>query len=183
MPFIELEDGSEILLDVSDIPEPPASTFTDNPYEANTTQFKRWRATAKARYAKAHYKATVDAKNEEHFLSLVGDAKSLLQDSSAWESYKSCRGLDEYRRPVGRPKLSEKEKLNRPPKAKRSDAMRSLLLENGVTVSEDGSLHSKDGFYIGWKFQINGRIKFMGDEEFNVEPYTLSAHQFISEYC
>ena len=172
MPFIELEDGTEILLDVSDIPEPPAATFTDNPYEANTTQFKRWRALARARYAKAMYKATVDAKNQEHFLSMVGDAKSLLEDPSSWENYKSCRGLDEPKRPVGRPKLLDSEKVNTPPKAKRSDQMRALLEENGFTV-EDGKVY--DNLGSSWIFLKNGKVELKNGSR-------ISAHQFIQDF-
>ena len=171
MPFIELQDGTEILLDVSDIPEPPASTFTDNPYEANTTQFKRWRATAKARYTKAMYRARVDAKNEEHFLSLVGDAKSLLQDPSAWESYKSCRGLDECKRPVGRPKLLESEKAHCTPRQKRSDQMMKLLEENSFMV-EDNMVLDSYGEEVA-TFLVNGRLFMEGE--------TISVHAFLQQ--
>ena len=171
--FFELENGEELFLTPKDIPEPPASTFTDNPYEAGSARFKRWRIAAKARYTKAMYKATVDAKNKEHFLSLVGSAKSLLQDSSSWDNYKSCRGMEEYKRPVGRPKLTDDEKIQRKLIPKRSDAMRALLLKNGIAVSEDGSLHSKDGLFFDWKFQINGRVRFE-----NEDP--ISVHSFLS---
>ena len=171
MPFIELEDGSEILLDVSDIPEPPASTFTDNPHEANTTRFKRWRALAKARYAKACYKATVDAKNEKHFLSIVGDAKAVLQDSSSWDNYKSCRGLEEYKRPVGRPKLTAEEKVQRNPRVKRSDQMRVLLLEHGVVIDAVGAVSGYDNF----QFLPNGKIQTDAGDR-------ISTHQFIQDY-
>jgi len=61
------------------------------------TRFKRWRALAKARYVKAMYKSAVDAKNAADFLAKVGSAEAILQDPTAWDNYKSCRGIDEYR--------------------------------------------------------------------------------------
>ena len=61
--------------------------------------------------------------------------------------------------------------------------MKTLLAEKDITVSLEGKLLVNGKPYEGWTFQPNGRIKFMGDEEFNIEPYTLSTHQFISDYC
>jgi len=69
------------------------------------------------------------------------------------------------------------------PRIKRSDKMKTLLAEKDITVSLEGKLLVNGKPYEGWMFQPNGRIKFMGDEKFNIEPYTISTHQFISDYC
>lgn len=170
--FRELEDGTEILLEIDDIPPAPAAIFADNPYLKEDPMFIRWRVTAIARYAKAQYKAVANAKNEEHFLAMVGDAKALLQDPSAWESYLSCRGLDEPKRPVGRPKLTEEKKVQRSPKIKRRDEMQVLLEENGFTI-EDGFVYDNRG--SRWKFLINGKVE---TEHGN----RMSAHQLIEDH-
>ena len=59
------------------------------------------------------------------------------------------------------------------PKVKRSDQMKQLLEESGIAVEEGGSLHSKDGLYVGWKFQINGRVRFEDEDP-------ISIHRFLT---
>ncbi len=172
--FFELEHGEELFLTPDMIPEPHPSIFTDNPHETGSNRFKRWRIAAKARYSKAWYKAQVEAKNEEHFLLMVGEAKDLLVDPAAWENYKSCRGIEETKRPVGRPRLSDVEKLNRPPRSKRSDKMKLLLEGHGIVVQGDGSVSGE--IYEGWSFTPNGKLKFED------EP-TISTHTFLMDYC
>ncbi len=169
--FFELESGEELFLTPDMIPEPPAIVFTDNPYEAGSDRFKRWRIATKARYSKAWYKATVEAKNTADFLALVGSAEAILQDPSAWASYKSCRGLEEYKRPVGRPKLSDAEKVKRAPTAKRSDAMKLLLHEKGVAVYDDRIIEGYEEF----EFLKNGRLR-------TPENDIISVFQFIHDY-
>jgi hypothetical protein len=171
MPFLELESGEELLLEVDDIPEPPASVFTDNPYEYESIRFKRWRNLAKARYAKAKYRAAVNAQNQEDFIKIIGSAEDLLKDPSSWNSYKVERDMGEYKRPVGRPKLSDAEKVKREPRKKRSDKMRALLLEHGIVVADDGGVVD----YVGWLFQPNGRVKFKDDD-------AISVHAFLKDY-
>ncbi len=171
--FFELENGEELFLTPDMIPEPPASTFTDNPHEQGSDRFKRWRIAAKARYSKAWYRATVDAKNTADFLAKVGSAEAILQDPSAWDNYKSCRGMNEYKRPVGRPKLEESEKVNRPPRKKRSDAMRALLEENGYRVLDTVVLDARSN-KLG-EFLLNGRIR-------TPEKDVISVFQFIHDY-
>ena len=185
MPFYTLQSGEEILLDVTDIPEPPEQIFKDNPYLCDDQNFKQWRSAQKARYTKACYKAIREAKDSNDFINRIGDARSLLKDPCAWEEYLSYRGLDKPKRKPGRPKLPNHLKKQNPRIKKRSDQMKVLLFEIGIEVSTEGKLliNGNSEPYEGWIFQLNGRIKFMGDEEFNVEPYTISIHQFISEYC
>jgi len=171
--FFELENGEELFLTPSDIPEPPASTFTDNPYEQGSDRFKRWRIAAKARYSKAWYKAAVDAKNTADFLAKVGSAEAILQDPSAWASYKSCRGLEEYKRPVGRPKLEESEKVNRPPRKKRSDLMLTLLEENGYRILDDMVLDARSN-ELG-TFMENGKVELKDGNR-------VSTHAFLQSH-
>ena len=171
--FFELESGEELFLTPDMIPEPPASTFTDNPHEQGSDRFKRWRIAAKARYSKAWYKATVDAKNTADFLAKVGSAEAILQDPTAWDNYKSCRGFDEYKRPIGRPRLTEEEKVNRPTKAKRSDAMRSLLEENGYRVLDTVVLDARSN-ELG-TFMENGKVELKDGNR-------VSTHAFLQSH-
>jgi hypothetical protein len=185
MPFYTLQSGEEILLDITDIPEVPEKIFRKNPYLKNDPMFKRWRSAQKARYAKGCYKAIKDAKDSIDFRKRIGDVESFLRDTStSWNEYLSNRGLTELKRPVGRPKLPDHLKKQNP-RIKRSEQMKTLLAQKGITVSPEGNLHLRGDSeaYKGWMFQANGRIKFLGDEEYNIEPYALSAHKFIEEYC
>ena len=145
--------------------------------------FKRWRSAQKARYVKGCYKAIKDAKDNIDFRERIGDVEAFLRDSStSWNEYLSNRGLSQPKRKPGRPKLPDHLKKNNP-SIKRSDKMKTLLAQKGITVSSEGKLLVNGKPYEGWMFQANGRIKFLGDEEYNIEPYSLSAHQFILDYC
>lgn len=73
---------------------------------------------------------------------------------------------------VGRPRLPDHQKKN-PTKVKRSEQMKALLLDHDIVVESDGSLKSKDGHYVGWKFQINGRVKFEDEDP-------ISVHKFLT---
>ena len=185
MPFYTLQSGEEILLDITDIPEPSEKIFRNNPYLRNDPMFKRWRSAQKARYVKGCYKAIRDAKDSIDFRNRIGNVELFLRDTStSWNEYLSNRGLKQPKRKVGRPKLPDHLKKQNP-RIKRSDKMKTLLAQKGITVSSEGNLHLRGNSkaYEGWMFQANGRIKFLGDEEFNIEPYALSAHQFILDYC
>ena len=184
MPFFTLKSGEEILLDLSDIPEPSEHIFRNNPYLKNSPMFKKWRSAQKARYAKACYKAIRESKNKEDYLYNMQDAKLYVEHPYAWNQYLSNRGLDQPKRPVGRPKLPDHLKKHNP-RIKRSDLMKVLLAEKGIEVGFEGELliNGSSEPYEGWLFQVNGRIRFMGNEEFNIEPYSISTHQFILGYC
>lgn len=71
---------------------------------------------------------------------------------------------------LGRPKLPAHLKKN-PTKIKRSNQMRLLLQEHGITANEDSTIVN----YDGWTFCLNGRIKFED------EP-TISTYEFIKLY-
>ncbi len=106
------------------------------------------------------------------------DARTLLSDPSAWESH--CKERDitsKTKKAVGRPRLPDHLKKN-PTKIRRSDQMRQLLSDHGVEINTDSSIDGFDGF----EFMKNGRIKFLGDEDAGIEPYSLSAHQFLQDY-
>jgi len=77
-----------------------------------------------------------------------------------------------HKRKLGRPKLPDHLK-KRPTKVKRSDEMKQLLMENGIEVREDNTLHSATGHYIGWTFQPNGKVKLEGEDP-------ISVHKFLS---
>ena len=74
------------------------------------------------------------------------------------------------KRKPGRPKLPDHLK-KRPTKVKRSDEMKRLLLENGIEVKSDGSVHGRTGHYIGWTFQPNGRVKFEDEDPISIYKF------------
>ena len=103
--------------------------------------------------------------------------RSLTEDWNNWCDSRVNMLGEEYdlRTPkpkVGRPKLPDYLKKN-PTKVKRSTKMKILLSESGIAVHDNGSIHSKNGHYIGWKFQPNGRVRFE-----NEDP--ISVHQFLT---
>ena len=178
MKLFTLKNGQKVPFDISDIPETPESVFDKNPYLREDSTFRQWRVTQIARFHKASLKALAEAEDIDHFIHLIAKAKVSVSDPSSWEFYLSCRGMEQPKRKPGRPK-----KQNH--RIKRSDQMKTILDEKGITVSLEGKLliDGKSEPYEKWIFQPNGRIKFIGDEEFNIEPYTLSTHKFISDYC
>lgn len=95
--------------------------------------------------------------------------EAIADDDELWHD--RCNELHTRRKP-GRPRMKPEDRKNNP-RIKRSDKMKKLLLENGITVDEENNIHNDTGLYIGWKFQINGRVKF--DEE---PP--ISVHKFLS---
>ena len=107
------------------------------------------------------------------FLNEVGTARDMLNEPELWFDY--CEKTGKKRKP-GRPRLPP-ERLKQKP-MKRSEKMQLLLEEHGVTVDEDNSIGGYDGFV----FMVNGRIKFLGDADHGVEPYSMSVHTFIETY-
>ena len=98
-------------------------------------------------------------------------AKELLSDPELWFTY--CREREiGITRPVGRPNLPSHLKKSST-KVKRSDLMKQLLKENGITVDVDGTLLGSNGRYVGWKFQPNGRVRFEDEDP-------ISVHKFLS---
>jgi len=117
------------------------------------------------------------AQRRQEKLNDTGTSKNL---SSKWNNWADSRVemLGEECDPrapkpkVGRPKLPEHLK-KRPTKVKRSDEMKQLLLNNGIEVHEDGSIHNETGHYTGWTFQPNGRVKLEGEDP-------ISVHKFLT---
>ena len=62
-------------------------------------------------------------------------------------------------------------------KPKRSEQMRQLLSDNGFEISDDNAIEGYEGF----TFLANGRVRYV-DPDDKVEPYTISAHEFVSTY-
>ncbi len=175
--FIELQSGEEILLDLSDIPEPPQHLFVNNPYLKDDVRFKRWRSAAKARYTKSCYRAIKIARDRADFIDLVGDAKAVLQDPCTWENYLFERDLEQPKRSVGRPSLPKHMKKEST-KIKRSDLMKKLLLSHGITVKSIG----QDEFlteYPDWEFLPNGRLRYKQESPVSVHKF-LRDHDLIS---
>lgn len=103
--------------------------------------------------------------SEPTLMQLTGDIE---QDNFNWKRYCEER---ELKRPVGRPRLSDEEKVQREPRPKRSDEMRALLLEHRIIVGEDGSIAEYDGF----KFLPNGKIE-------TADKDRISTHAFLKDY-
>ncbi len=168
--FFELENEEELLLTPDMIPAPPKHLMADNPYSHHGKRYRQWKSCAIGRYYKSMYKELVTVKNKEDFLLKVGDARSALTDPNAWENYMEERELD-VKRPVGRPRLPDAEKISRPPRAKRSDKMKVLLEQHGVIVNDDGTIEGYEDF----TFLSNGRIC-------TPEKDVISTIQFIHDY-
>ncbi len=120
-------------------------------------------------------------RSKEKFDS-IESTKSVTDTWSQWCDSKVDMLGEEFdprnpKRKVGRPHLPDHLKKN-PTKIRRSDQMRQLLSDHGVEINTDSSIDGFDGF----EFMKNGRIKFLGDEDAGIEPYSLSAHQFLQDY-
>ena len=120
-----------------------------------------------ARKRKGAIRAALKDKHssEPNLKPLTGNME---QDNFNWQRYCEER---EVKRPVGRPRLSAEEKVNRPPKAKRSDQMRALLEENGFTV-EDGKVY--DNLGGRWIFLKNGKVELKDGNR-------ISTHAFLNQ--
>jgi hypothetical protein len=106
----------------------------------------------------------------ERFVAMVGTAKDMVRDPERWFDY--CEERELKRKP-GRPKLSEEEKVNRPKKPKRSDAMRILLEEEGYRVVDDVVLDAKGNEY--GMFLSNGKIDLKDGSR-------ISTHTFLQNH-
>ncbi len=173
--FFETESGEELLLTPDMFPKPPINLIAKNPHIHHDKRYQRWKSCTIARYYKKLYRAKINEINTNDFLSQVGDAESILVNPHAWKIYMEERELGK-KRPVGRPPLPPELKKKSP--LKRSDEMRKMLTDHGVEIKADSSIEGFDSF----EFMKNGRIKFLGDERAGIEPYTLSAHQFLQDY-
>ena len=106
---------------------------------------------------------------------MVGSAKNLLKDPTAWEHYKFERDLGEYKRLAGRPRMKPEERKSPKGKIKRSDQMKKLLSDHSIIVNRDNTLEPVSA-YTGWVFLPNGRIRFEDEA-------SISAHSFLRDYC
>ncbi len=167
MPYI----SDNLILDKDDFPQPPQRFFQSNPYETNHPNFKRWRAAAMARYYRSLYRAKQKARDQEEFLEMVGDARSVLEDPSAWKHYLKERDLDQPKRSPGRPPLNPEDRKK--PLTKRSSEMRLLLEDHGIYIDINSYLSNE---FSEWLFCPNGRLQ-RGDES------TISVFYFLQQYA
>ena len=181
--FVTTYAGEEILIDALDVPTPPESIFRDNPYTKGNKLYKNYRKMQIARYHRATYRAIRISKDIAEFNSHIKDAELHIKDESAWSEHLSNRGIrpNEIKRDPWRPKLADDQKVNNP-RIKRSDKMKKLLSEKGISVNTEGELFLDGNSvpYEGFIFLPNGRIKH---EESNIGSYTISTYQFIEDYC
>ncbi len=89
----------------------------------------------------------------------------------AWQKYCEER---EVKRPVGRPRLPESMKKQNNT-MKRSDKMRAMLADHGITVNKSNTLEPASA-YKGWIFLPNGRVRFEDES-------SISVHSFLRDYC
>ena len=178
MPFYILKDGSEVLIDAVDFPEPSPSLLRTNPYASTDIRYKKYLNLMKARYYKGLYKSAREALDRKDFEERVGDLHDFLRDTdTSWNQYLRERGLptDKPKNPIGRPKMEDHlKKVN--PRVKRSTKMKSLLLEKGISVNTEGELFLEGNSvpYEDTKFLVNGRISINGN--------TISTHKFLETY-
>ncbi len=173
--FFETESGEELLLTPDMFPELPTHLIAKNPYSHHDKRYQQWKSCTIARYYKKLYRAKVNKVNTNDFLAAVGDASDILANPRSWETYMEERELGK-KRSLGRPPMAPGDRKR--PSMKRSDQMRSLLLDNGIKINDDSSIDGFDGF----EFMKNGRIKFLGDECAGIESYSLSAYRFLQDY-
>ncbi|HID94364.1 MAG TPA: hypothetical protein EYP60_09765 [bacterium (Candidatus Stahlbacteria)] len=172
MAFHLLQSGESIDFDTKSFPELPESS---NYHTRENPLYKQYRSAQRARYSKAVHGAIRESIDSSDFTQRIQEAQMLLRDRNAWKEYLSNRGVTQLRPLLGRPKAKGS-------RVKRSDKMKVLLSKHNVEVNEEGKLFLNNKVFEGFLFLPNGRIRFLGNEKFNIEPYTLSAHQFISDY-
>jgi len=94
------------------------------------------------------------------------------QDPNAWRKYCEER---EIKRPIGRPRLRPEDRKSPKGRIKRSDLMRQLLSDHGISVNENNGLEPVSA-YEGWTFLPNGRVCFEDEA-------SISVHAFLRDYC
>ncbi len=112
---------------------------------------------------------------------MLDDPKNVTikQKWDEWCDERVDLGCSDPRKPkrlVGRPKLHPSQKMQ--PKLKRSDQMRRLLQEHGITIESVG----QDEFlieYPDWEFLPNGRLRYRQESPISVHRF-LKDHDLIS---
>ncbi len=126
---------------------------------------KAWSST-KSR--KALTEAIMERNSGVHIPSL----DEVRQNPKLWKEY--CEEREIKRKP-GRPKLPLEQRKSPKGKVKRSDLMRHLLSDHGITVNKNNALEPVS-VYEGWIFLKNGRVCFEDEA-------SISVHAFLREYC
>jgi len=165
-----LQDGSEVELDISGLPEISDFIQYKITYRDFDPNFKRWFDLQKARYVKACYRALREARDPDEFELMIMEASNNFATTKAWKNYIIDSRPEPPKRSVGRPKLPEH--LKKRPRRKRSDEMRELLESHGFVV-EKGCVRDSSGNQ--WRFLPNGKVE-------TPEGHRISAHQFINSY-
>ncbi len=93
------------------------------------------------------------------------------QNPLLWKEY--CEEREIKRKP-GRPKLPPEQRKSQKGRIKRSDQMKQLLSDHGITVNENNGLEPAE-VYEGWTFLPNGRVCFEDEA-------SISVHAFIRDY-
>ncbi len=125
---------------------------------------KAWTSTQRRKALEA---AISERDNGLHIPSL----DEVRQNPQLWKEY--CNEHELKRKP-GRPKLPPEDCKSPKGRIKRSDLMRQLLSDHGITVNKNNALKPASA-YEGWTFLPNGRVCFED------EP-SISAHAFLRDY-
>ncbi len=145
----------------------PYNFYTDAPSEPiwfKNLQ-KAWSSTQRK---KALKEAITERDSGVQLPSLDG----VRQNPQLWKEY--CNEHELKRKP-GRPKLPPEQRKSQKGRIKRSDLMRKLLTNHGITVNKDNGLEPTSA-YEGWVFLKNGRIRFENES-------SISVHAFIRDFC
>ncbi len=144
----------------------PYYFYTDAPNEPVWFQNlqKAWTSTQRR-------KALAEAITQRDSGIPVPSLEEIREDPNVWRKY--CEERELKRKP-GRPKLPPEQRKSLKGKIKRSDLMRQLLSDHGISVNRDDGLEP-GSIYEGWVFLPNGRVCFEDEA-------SISVHAFLRDY-
>ena len=129
----------------------------DKPYWFKNLE-KAWEANRKEKESKNKF---------DQLMYDIGIPKGMKYHTDEYVRWTLQQDWGKLKRKPGRPKLLPEQRKK--PKLKRSEQMRQLLQENGITVNDDSTLDK----YPEWNFLPNGRIRLQKTSA------TLSVYQFL----
>ncbi len=144
----------------------PYYFYTDAPDEP--VWFKNLQRAWTSTQRKKAFKEAISERDDGAQMPSLDEVR---QDLNAWRKY--CENRELKRKP-GRPKLPPEQRKSPKGRIKRSDLMRQLLSDHGISVNDSNTLEPTEA-YEGWIFLKNGRVCFEGEA-------SISVHAFLRDY-